>query len=649
MYKFICLLCLIADKRKIGEVSMKKAYWKKLTCVIMCIVMVSVNGLWQGEKLGAQAATKEDIRLNGIDVSYHQGTINWSKVKADGIDYAILRCGFGQDLVNQDDLMWEENADACTKLGIPFGVYLYSYATTEEKAIGEAKHVLRLIEDYDLQYPVYYDIEDSSQKSLTKAKLGKIAQAFADVIEEAGYEVGIYSSYSMFNDYLTDAVFDNYPRWVARYNTYCGYSKSYHMWQYSSKGSVNGISGNVDMDYLIGTDVACEVSDIELEEKTCTLKVGESVQLNAQVLPKNAFEKNIVWTTDADTVVSVKDGVVTALAEGTATVRATSKEDNQIFDTCKITVSKADQPQVTTSPAITQTPTATSGPSVDDGTSTIAPTTPTITMTPTTQTPEITTGSSITPIPTLTETIAVTEIPTEEPTPTATIMPTETAKPAVTQTPKPTATVKVTQTPVPTATPVVSVGKVKNFTYQAVTKEKIKLSWKKVSGVTGYRIYYYNTVQKKYVTLKSISASKQSLEVTKVDGKKLKAGTKYQFRIAAYKTVDGKKIFGNSTNLSTITKPDTVKVKSVSRISATKAVIKWNTTNSAQGYIIYLSTSPKSGYKMIATLNNKAKKSYTISGLKKGKVYYIRLCAYKKLDGKAWYGNYGVTRKINKK
>ena len=97
MYKFICLLCLIADKRKIGEVSMKKAYWKKLTCVIMCIVMVSVNGLWQGEKLGAQAATKEDIRLNGIDVSYHQGTINWSKVKADGIDYAILRCGFGQD------------------------------------------------------------------------------------------------------------------------------------------------------------------------------------------------------------------------------------------------------------------------------------------------------------------------------------------------------------------------------------------------------------------------------------------------------------------------------------------------------------------------------------------------------------------------
>ena len=100
-----------------------------------------------------------------IDVSHHNGTIDWESVKASGIDGAIIRCGFGSDIASQDDTQWERNADECTRLGIPFGVYLYSYATTDSMAKSEAEHVLRLIKGYKLSYPVYYDLEENGTES----------------------------------------------------------------------------------------------------------------------------------------------------------------------------------------------------------------------------------------------------------------------------------------------------------------------------------------------------------------------------------------------------------------------------------------------------------------------------------------------------
>ena len=95
---------------------------------------------------------------NGIDVSQHQGIIDWEKVK-NHIDFAIIRCGYGQDIPGQDDRMFKRNADECTRLNIPFGVYLYSYAKNETEALSEAKHVLRLIEGYQMAYPIYLDLE----------------------------------------------------------------------------------------------------------------------------------------------------------------------------------------------------------------------------------------------------------------------------------------------------------------------------------------------------------------------------------------------------------------------------------------------------------------------------------------------------------
>ena len=189
----------------------------------------------------------------GIDVSKHQGKINWEKVNNSGVDYAIIRCGYGQDQYNQDDEYWDINAKACEQYGIPYGTYLYSYADTVEKAASEAKHVLRLVEGYDLSYPIYYDLEESSVRSkLNKSQIADIAETFCSIIEDAGYEAAIYSSKDWFENYLTDSRFDQWDRWVAQYNTQCTYRGEYTMWQCSSKGYVDGIDGYADLNIDFG-------------------------------------------------------------------------------------------------------------------------------------------------------------------------------------------------------------------------------------------------------------------------------------------------------------------------------------------------------------------------------------------------------------
>ena len=133
------------------------------------------------------------MEKKGIDVSYYQGTINWELVKPN-VDFAILRCGYGRDEVGQDDKEFIRNANECTRLGIPFGVYLYSYAKNTSDAASEANHVLRLIKNYKLEYPVFYDIEDRIQEPLTNQQLTNICTTFCNILEENNYYVGIYAN-----------------------------------------------------------------------------------------------------------------------------------------------------------------------------------------------------------------------------------------------------------------------------------------------------------------------------------------------------------------------------------------------------------------------------------------------------------------------
>lgn len=185
------------------------------------------------------------MEMKVIDVSKHQGKIDWEKVK-DHIDGVIIRCGYGSDIRSQDDVRFKENVEACIKYGIPFGVYLYSYAKSIAGAKSEALHVLRLLGQYEnkLSFPVYYDLEE------TGTEVGAVERAlvFGDMIEAEGYWCGIYANQYWWRTYLKDGL-DRFTKWVAKYSTEkpTGISGTYDMWQYSSKGSVPGINGNVDM------------------------------------------------------------------------------------------------------------------------------------------------------------------------------------------------------------------------------------------------------------------------------------------------------------------------------------------------------------------------------------------------------------------
>lgn len=186
----------------------------------------------------------------GIDVSSYQGSIDWNKVKSDNIEFAILKV-IRKDL--NPDKQFENNWKGCIEVGMPiFCIYNYSYATTVSKGVGDAKKVLEILNGRKAK--VCLDVEDACQKGLGKLLID-IIDAYANVITSAGLEFIVYTGLSFYNSYIKPFGGIKYPLWIARYGKNDGkLDESYKPdvtgmigWQYTSKGSVNGISGNVDI------------------------------------------------------------------------------------------------------------------------------------------------------------------------------------------------------------------------------------------------------------------------------------------------------------------------------------------------------------------------------------------------------------------
>ncbi len=185
----------------------------------------------------------------GIDVSTHQGDIDWKKVKADGIEFAILRAGYGRQL-SQEDAWFERNYQGCRENGIPIGVYWYSYATTPQQAKKEAETCIEVIANKTFEYPVYFDIEDKTQLALSEDTLQEITTTFCDALEAAGYWVGIYSYKAFLEANFTPEILKRYAVWVAHTGVkQTTFKYPYGIWQYSHTGKVNGVSTNTDMNY----------------------------------------------------------------------------------------------------------------------------------------------------------------------------------------------------------------------------------------------------------------------------------------------------------------------------------------------------------------------------------------------------------------
>ncbi len=205
---------------------------------------------YEGRYLGC---TKADT-IPGVDVSYYQGNIDWEKVKASGIEFAIIRLGYrgyGQEGKLVEDKLFTQNIEGALAAGLKVGVYIFSQAITVEEALEEADFVLERIEKYDITMPIVYDWEYVSEEARTanmdRRTLTDCYKAFCEKITEAGYTpMAYFNSYqSRSLMYLTEL--EEYPFWLALYSDRMTYPYRFEMWQYTDSGRVPGIEGNVDI------------------------------------------------------------------------------------------------------------------------------------------------------------------------------------------------------------------------------------------------------------------------------------------------------------------------------------------------------------------------------------------------------------------
>lgn len=249
----------------------------------------------------------------GIDVSAYQGRIDWTKVKP-FIEFAILRCGYGNDLKRQDDVYFERNAEMCKNLNIPFGVYLFSYATTLDEARSEVLHTLRLIKDKKLEYPVFLDVESKRQMALPKEDLVEIVKYYCEEMQKSGYYVGIYSSLDRLKSNLDSRELDPFDKWVAEWNdnfTYTGYAG---MWQNTSYEEIAGIRGRVDGDiaFYDYPKIIREAGLNHLDKETYKYHPGENVYVSGEIYEDS--DAQTVLKSVCDTLFTIESIVENASA-----------------------------------------------------------------------------------------------------------------------------------------------------------------------------------------------------------------------------------------------------------------------------------------------------------------------------------------------
>ena len=186
-----------------------------------------------------------DKPVTGIDVSKYQGAIDWEQVKAAGVEFAILRAGYGR-YASQKDPTFEQNCAACKRVGLPVGVYWYVYANTMEGIRQEVQNLLEVIRGKQFEYPIYLDIEDKAQAGMSRAALTQMIETGCAALEQAGFFVGVYTytSFAARMDY--NALAGKYTMWLADYRKNYNTTLTRDMHQYTSSGTVAGIEGRVD-------------------------------------------------------------------------------------------------------------------------------------------------------------------------------------------------------------------------------------------------------------------------------------------------------------------------------------------------------------------------------------------------------------------
>ena len=207
------------------------------------------------------------MQKKGVDISEHNGSVDFQALKNAGVQFVILRLGYGSDYVSQDDSRFSENVRKAETAGMPWGAYLYSYAKTAAMAKSEAQHALRLLAGKKPAYGVWFDVEDGQ---IAGADLAVTCQTFCGAMEAAGVYAGIYASLSWLNGKLDSPLLDKYDKWVAQWNSICTYKKPDGIWQFTDSVAVSGKNFDGNWAYKDYPSIIQAMGEPEKEEPELT-------------------------------------------------------------------------------------------------------------------------------------------------------------------------------------------------------------------------------------------------------------------------------------------------------------------------------------------------------------------------------------------
>ncbi|WP_290913104.1 GH25 family lysozyme [Eubacterium sp.] len=561
----------------------------------------------------------------GIDVSYHNGTLDWSTIKAAGVDFAILRAayrGYGTEGTLVRDAKFAEYMQGAMSQGIPVGAYIYSQAITTAEAVQEANYILNIVRGYSLDLPIVFDYEfagvktgrlDSAWSSgkLNKSKMTDIALAFCDTIKNAGYDAMVYANKTFLSKNLDHEVIENagYDVWLAHYTTNTNYTGDYKIWQYTSSGRIPGIEGKrFDCNFMYSGTIS-----MSLKISNIPNQIYQGYDVSPSVTVTNG---GTVLTEGTDYTVSYQNNS----GIGTATVNVfgagiydgyinLTKTFNIVPDTVKnMQISKAG----TNTVDLSWSPVS----GADGYTVQILKNGKWVSVGNFVGTSAQISGL----LPGSVNYVHIAAYASSN---------------GKTYIGNYNTSVKI-ETAVGAINPRVS----------AYANNFVTLTWDKQTAANGYEVFKYDASSKKYVLYKNIT--NPNTNTCKVTG--LASNKKYDFKVRAYQIDDSEKTYAPFgavvSQYTSIAKP---KLNSAKSTSKKKIKASWSKVGGASGYQVMWSTY-KNFSKNYKTKSVKAKSlSKTVTAAQSKKIYYVRVRAYKTINGKKVYSQWSNTKKVKTK
>ncbi len=608
-------------------------FFKKLIAVLMALSMllsvpISAQAFTSGNIFGLGTITHQDKYKNynlyqGVDISYHNGTVNWAKMKAAGVDFVILRAGnrFVQSGNLRKDPQFDNYIKGASAQGLKIGVYFFSQAITVAEAKEEAKHTLEYIAPYKdiITLPVVFDYEfyDGGRlnkayanwaKSKRKSIMTSIAEGFCSTVEAAGYDAMIYASKYFFYDNLNYQQLEKkYQIWLAHYTKKTDYTGKINYWQYSSDGRISGVSGAVDTNFLYALP---EVEDIPDCEYT-----GSAVEPELKVSDGFAdFVKGKDYTVTFSN--NVEYGVATAVVKGLGKYAATLNKTlnfNIVPKTVhNITFTDKDTHQFTVNWDKT-----------DDADGY--------------QLAYVTSSGQYNVIRRLDAETNFAKITTVNPAITYSysvrgykVIDGVTHYGAYSE-------VKKVVTPP---------DKITNLVTESRTNKKIKLKWDKMGSSDKYYVYQYDNAKKAWVYI--ATAGKGATYTVK----NLNANTDYKYCVKAVKFDENNQEMRGvkSDTLKTFTAPTPTKLKSLTAQKGRKLKVKWKKINgNVKGYQVMWSTS-KNFTSNVKTVDVPASaNTTTLQAYYAKKKYYVRVRVYTERNGVTYYSAWSTKLSVKSK